>query len=367
MSKYLENTYRGKRVLITGHTGFKGSWLSLWLTMLGAKVYGVSLDPCGDLNSFSAIASSLEINDFRHDIRDGPGLNNLVSQIKPDFVFHLAAQALVGSSYVDPVATYTTNTIGTLNILEALKLLDNECVAILITSDKVYNNKEWVWGYRETDELGGFDPYSSSKSCAEMIIKSHVNSYFSLNFANIKIKVARAGNVIGGGDWSDNRLIPDCIKSWSVKKIVTLRNPNSTRPWQHVLEPLSGYLCLGAYCRHNNTLQGDAFNFGPQPENNYTVESLVENMSVYWRNVRWTSKPDIENQIHEAGLLRLNCDKASSILDWTPALNFSDTVKLTAEWYKNYYENLNCMMGFSENQIAEYINISQIKGVKWAQ
>jgi CDP-glucose 4,6-dehydratase len=238
--------FSGERVLVTGHTGFKGSWLVIWLRMLGAKVAGIALDPPSEPSHFDAAGLAPGMVDLRLDVRDRAALKDRIAQFAPDFVFHLAAQPLVRRSYADPVETYETNVIGTLNVLESLRALDRPCVAVLITSDKCYDNVEWVWGYRETDALGGPDPYSASKGAAELVIRSHVRSYFPSATSKVRIGVGRAGNVIGGGDWADDRIVPDCVRAWSAGAAVELRNPRATRPWQHVLEPLSGYLPLGA-------------------------------------------------------------------------------------------------------------------------
>ena len=252
--------FKGKKVLITGHTGFKGSWLTAWLKLLGAEVFGIALDPITELSNYSVSNITKNIIDKRIDVTDRNKLIREITDISPDIIFHLAAQPLVRDSYKFPHKTWNTNLMGTINVLESLSLIKSKCIAIFITSDKCYQNKEWLWGYRENDELGGEDPYSASKAAAENAIKSYTKSFYQ-NSSNISIASARAGNVIGGGDWSKDRIVVDCVKAWSMNKSVELRNPYSTRPWQHVLEPLSGYLQL-AYKMHNNKeLHGESFNF----------------------------------------------------------------------------------------------------------
>ena len=308
--------YRGKKVLITGHTGFKGSWLSLWLAQLGAKVHGLSFGVPSEPSHFSAADIAFKINDHRIDIRDGASLNNLVEKIQPDFVFHLAAQALVRPAYLNPTDTWQTNAMGTINVLESLRLLRESCVAVFITSDKCYDNVEWVWGYRETDAMGGQDPYSASKGAAELAIRSYVKSYFPKATSKVRIASARAGNVIGGGDWAGDRIVPDCVKAWSASNTVELRNPHSTRPWQHVLEPLSGYLSLAVVLSQQPEIHGEPFNFGPLAQQNHSVLELVRQMALHWDEVRWQDVSESGAGPYESGLLKLNCDKALHYLRW---------------------------------------------------
>jgi CDP-glucose 4,6-dehydratase len=277
--------FDGAKILITGHTGFKGSWLSLWLTKLGAQVYGVSQDIPTTPSLFTSIELEKKLKDYRFDICEKDLLNNLIGEIKPNFIFHLAAQSLVRPSYKDPLNTLKTNALGTAKVLDSLRLLDKPMVAVMITSDKVYDNVEWLWGYRETDRLGGKDPYSASKGMAELVIRSYVESYFNSPNSDVRIGIARAGNVIGGGDWATDRIVPDCINAWSVSKMVDIRNLHATRPWQHVMEPLSGYLSLGLRLYESNNLHGEAYNFGPPARQNYTVRKLINEMANYWDNV----------------------------------------------------------------------------------
>ena len=350
-----QSIYSGKSILITGHTGFKGSWLATWLGTLGAKVIGVALEPPSQPSHFEVAELSGFLENHVLDIRNGDALKELVSQTQPAFVFHLAAQALVRQSYDDPVATYQTNSMGTLNLLEALRPLKKKCTAVLITSDKCYDNVECVWGYRETDSLGGPDPYSASKGVAELVIRSHVKSFFPKD-GFVRIAVGRAGNVIGGGDWASDRIVPDCVRSWAKGETVQLRNPQATRPWQHVLEPLSGYLTLASQLSKNPDLHGEAFNFGPPAHQNHTVLELVQMMSGHWDQVRWEDifACGIEEQLHESGLLKLNCDKAIHHLRWQAILSFQETVRLTTEWYRSYYENPSTIREVTLTQIREY-------------
>lgn len=358
--------YKNKTVLITGHTGFKGSWLSIWLSHLGAKVVGVSNDEVSFPSNFRVSGISDFIDDRRFDIRDANSVKSLIDEIQPDFVFHLAAQALVRSSYENPLETITTNSIGTTNVLDALRNTNKKIVAIMVTSDKAYDNVEWVWGYRETDRLGGKDPYSASKGMAELVIRSYVESYFKQSHSNIRVGVARAGNVIGGGDWANDRIVPDCIKAWSKGEIVNIRNPFATRPWQHVLEPLSGYLNLALNLAQDKKNHGEAYNFGPSADQNYPVNKLIDEMSKYWDQVKWNDISKHNVHVHEAGLLKLNCDKALFELDWHSALKFESTVKMTVEWYKEFYQNQNqSMYNFTVNQIEQYTNSAKLRNLTY--
>jgi len=360
------NQFKGTKVLITGHTGFKGAWLSAWLKKLGAQVIGIALEESNNLSHFNVASIGNDMKDYRLDIRDQKLLNEIILKEKPDFIFHLAAQALVRKSYDDPVDTWSTNVIGTLNILESLRLINKNCYAVIITSDKCYDNVEWVWGYKETDALGGPDPYSASKGAAELVIRSHVKSFFPNN-GKVRIASARAGNVIGGGDWSQDRIIPDCVKAWSEGKIVELRKPHATRPWQHVLEPLSGYLRLAIELKNQPSAHGEAFNFGPPAKQNQSVVELVEAMAIYWNKVKWEDVSSSENGPYESGLLKLNCDKALSLLNWNAVMGFEDTVRMTAKWYSDFYNNPKCIADTTDDQIEEYINFAKLEGLDWAK
>ncbi|MBL79421.1 MAG: CDP-glucose 4,6-dehydratase [Nitrosomonadaceae bacterium] len=364
--KSFQNIFDGKKVLITGHTGFKGSWLSMWLFNLGAKITGISLDIPTQPSNFEASELGTILDDHRVDIRDSKRIDRILEDSNPDFVFHLAAQSIVRYSYENPLETISINALGTATLLDGLRKLKKNIVAVIITSDKAYDNVEWVWGYRETDSLGGKDPYSASKGMAELAIRAYFESYFKSPDSNVRIGIARAGNVIGGGDWAENRIVPDCMKAWSCGDEVSIRNPNSTRPWQHVLEPIGGYLVLGAKLALQPEVHGQSFNFGPPAEQNYSVDDLISEMGKYWDNARW-KKDSIESRpLHEAGLLKLNCDKALFDLNWKPTMDFGDTVRMTVEWYREFYEgNRISMRKFTIAQINEYTQLAQSKNMSW--
>lgn len=358
----LENIYRDKTVLVTGHTGFKGSWLSLWLSRLGAKVIGLSVDIPTEPSHFVASEISKYIEDNRVDICDLEEVKSTVEASRPDFVFHLAAQALVRPSYKNPLETLRINAIGTANVLEALRCLDKKVIAVMITSDKAYDNVEWVWGYRETDRLGGKDPYSASKGMAELAIRSYIESFFNTPDNNIRVGITRAGNVIGGGDWAIDRIVPDCVKAWSRGQIVEIRKPHATRPWQHVLEPLSGYLALAVELYNSNEKHGEAYNFGPHAHQNHSVMELINQMAKSWDDVRWSDISNDSQHMHEAGLLKLNCDKALFDLNWLPTLQFEETVQMTTAWYKAYYRDPGkSMHEFTIKQIDEYMRLAKLR------
>lgn len=359
--------FQGKNVLVTGHTGFKGSWLVSWLTRLGANVAGFSDRIPTTPSHFVESGIATRISDHRGDVNDLEAVKKLISDFRPDFIFHLAAEALVGEAYENPQRAFQTNALGTVNVLEALRCVQSPTVCIFITSDKVYDNVEWIWGYREVDAIGGKDPYSASKGMAELAIKSYFSSFFNAPDSVVKIGVGRAGNVIGGGDWSANRLVPDCVKSWSQNEEVEIRNLDATRPWQHVLEPLSGYLALAESLSHGHTSNGEAFNFGPPAENDFSVRDLITSMQSYWNNVAFKDVAPSAILHHEAGLLKLNCDKAQSLLGWKASLSYSETVKLTMEWYKAFYEEDNLdVRALTDSQIDKYVCIAKNSGTTWA-
>ena len=350
----MKNVYKNKNVVVTGHTGFKGSWLVAWLKQMGAAVTGIALDPPTNPNHFEAAQLANSIQDCRFDIRDFSAVEKAILAAKPDFLFHLAAQPIVVESYMNPIDTWNTNLMGTISVLEALRKINHDCSAVLITSDKCYDNVEWEWGYRENDRLGGPDPYSASKGAAEIAIRSYVRSYFSGADNSVGIASARAGNVIGGGDWANQRIIPDSVRCWSKNKTVELRNPHSTRPWQHVLEPLGGYLSLAVQLSQNKALHGEAFNFGPLMQQNKSVLDLVKQMSLSWPKVKWIECKPQSPKFYESGLLKLNCDKALHSLNWHALLNFEETVSLTAEWYRTFYESPDMIKNITEKQISDY-------------
>ena len=362
------NSYRGRRVLVTGHTGFKGSWLTTWLLKMGAAVIGVSKDVPTRPAMFEELGLVHKIRHVQADIRDLGAMRDLFADVQPDFVFHLAAQAIVSTSYADPEETMTTNVIGTMNVLEALRAFVRPCVAVLITSDKCYDNMEWVWGYRETDRLGGKDVYSGSKGAAELLIKSYLHSFFQ-NDHPVRLGIGRAGNVIGGGDWANSRIVADCMRSWSAGRTVEIRNPHATRPWQHVLEPLSGYLALGQALAIQKRLHGEAFNFGPRAEQNHTVANLLEDLSRYWGFGKSDEPYRVSANIafHEAGLLKLNCDKALSYLKWESNLSYAETIGLVGDWYSGYYRAHADMYSLTLEQIAVYEHLGIERGRIWSK
>lgn len=365
MSQYL-NVFENKTVVITGHTGFKGSWLALWLSQLRAKVIGISDAIPTSPSHFESGGLWSILDDRRLDIRNRAELCSQLNEIKPDFIFHLAAQPLVRNSYSDPIKTWETNTLGTINLLESLRTFEHDCTAIMITSDKCYDNVEWIWGYKETDALGGPDPYSASKGAAELAIRSYVRSYFKAN-GPVRIGIGRAGNVIGGGDWAGDRIIPDCMRAWARGEVVPLRNPNATRPWQHVLEPLSGYLNLAVELCLSHKFHGEPFNFGPAASTNQSVGLLVDSMCRQWDKALWEDTSSKEAGPYESGLLKLNCDKALYHLNWQSNWNFDRTVKETIDWYKAFYseESLD-IKDISLGQIESYTKSAREKGLLWA-
>ncbi|MBC8052959.1 MAG: CDP-glucose 4,6-dehydratase [Sphingobacteriaceae bacterium] len=362
----LSESYKGKKVLITGNTGFKGSWLTVWLLNLGADVIGLSRDVPTDPSMFDVLQLKSKIKHYQGDVTDLSFVKEVVEKESPDFVFHLAAQAIVSTSYSDPCDTIATNVIGTMNVLEALREYTKPCVAIMITSDKCYDNVEWLWGYRETDALGGKDIYSGSKGAAELVIKSYYHSFFAKAHP-VKIAIGRAGNVIGGGDWAKDRIVVDSVLSWSKGKPVEIRSPKATRPWQHVLEPLSGYLWLGASLENNEALNGEAFNFGPKAEQNRTVVELLADLSADWGFNKVEDAIRITGNIpfHEAGLLKLNCDKALFLLRWESNLEYQETIRFISNWYYSYYIDSKDMYELTLSQIKEYETVAQQRGKIW--
>jgi len=358
------DTYRNRRVLVTGHTGFKGSWLSAWLDSLGAVVGGISLDVPTKPSHFELLGLEQRMRHYVGDIRDRARLAEVVDDFHPDIIFHLAAQALVRRSYSDPVTTFETNVMGMVNLLECIRNRESIQVAVLITSDKTYRNNEWPWGYRETDMLGGHDPYGGSKSCADLVAHSYYASF--LRHTSTRMAIARAGNVIGGGDWADDRIVPDCIRAWAAGESVAVRNPRATRPWQHVLEPLSGYLWLGSCLwEQRRALNGEAFNFGPDTNVNHTVGDLLSAMATAWPQAKWHIPKGHENDGSEATLLKLSCDKALSFLEWQAVLQFPETVSFTVDWYRRWRENPSDMYAVTVGQIENYCRLAEQRSVPW--
>jgi CDP-glucose 4,6-dehydratase len=351
----LEKAYRGKKVFLTGHTGFKGSWLLLWLHSLGAEVKGYALAPENKNDLYHLIEGDSLCHSVIADIRDRKKIKEEVLSFQPDFIFHLAAQPLVRLSYQLPVETFETNITGTANLLDAMRFLDKPCDAVMITTDKVYENLEKEYHYKETDRLGGFDPYSASKAAAEIVISSYRNSFFNLNEYGRhqkSIAVARAGNVIGGGDRAKDRIIPDIIRALESNEDIIVRNPEAVRPWQHVLEPVFGYLLLGARLKENPSFFGDAWNFGPEHEDFLKVGALVELAIQSWGNGKYKT-PELAGQPHEAGLLQLDNTKAKTGLGWTPGFNSETAIRKTMDWYRNAAPSYR---SFTLGQIKEYIS-----------
>ncbi|HIS34897.1 MAG TPA: CDP-glucose 4,6-dehydratase [Candidatus Avirikenella pullistercoris] len=366
---FFGNIYYGKKVLITGNTGFKGSWLTCWLLELGAKIYGISKDIPTSPSMFEELHLKDRIVQYMDDIRDKERIKRIIDEVEPDFVFHLAAQPIVSLSYSEPVDTISTNVMGTTHILEALRLYNKPCFVVIITSDKCYDNVEWVWGYKETDALGGKDVYSGSKGAAEIIFKCYYNSFFKRPDCPIKLVTARAGNVIGGGDWALDRIVPDCMRSWSNNRFVEIRSPKATRPWQHVLEPLSGYLQLAEQLYKNPELTGESFNFGPQAEYSHTVQELLEDLSRCWhyKNAKEAYRITGDIKFHEAGLLKLNCDKALFYLKWMPTLDYHTLIHFTGDWYYVFYQRHTDMFAYTIEQIKRYQQIAEEKGLQWTK
>ena len=369
ISIMFSNHYRGKKVLITGHTGFKGSWLTAWLLKLEAIVCGISDQIPTSPSMFESLALEQKIEHHFCDIRDFNGVSKILTNFKPDYVFHLAAQPIVSSSYEDPLNTISTNVMGTAILLEALKQWNQPCNVVFITSDKCYENVEWMWGYKETDHLGGRDIYSGSKGAAEVIFHAYYHSFFTHQNNKIRMATGRAGNVIGGGDWAKDRIVVDCIKSWAEGNVVEIRSPNATRPWQHVLEPLSGYLTLGARLNSDRQLLGESFNFGPRSEQNRTVLDLLIDLSEHWSfgksDVPYRVTADIP--FHEASLLKLNCDKSLFLLKWEANLSYKECVQMVGEWYFSFYKTKKNMYQCTQDQITRYENLAMEKNLIWNQ
>ena len=362
--------WRGKKVFLTGHTGFKGTWLSLWLQQLGAQVTGYALPPPTHPSLFEVAQVAQGMTSIIGDIRDVTMLSNAMRQAAPDIVIHMAAQPLVRRSYVDPVETYSTNVMGTVHLLESIRQTPTVRAVVNVTSDKCYENKEWVWGYRESEPMGGFDPYSSSKGCAELVSAAYRNSYFNIaKHAGhpVAMATARAGNVIGGGDWSENRLIPDILRAIEKSQCVSVRNPQAIRPWQHVLEPLSGYLVLAKELSEKGFLHREPFNFGPKTEQNYTVSELVAKLSSYWDSAQNIELKEDHSPPPESQLLKLNCDKAQNILKWETVLDLDETIQFTAEWYLGFQKAPDDIRCLTENQIDKYSDLAVMRGIKWAK
>ncbi len=360
-----KNIYKDKKVLVTGHTGFKGSWLCLWLLELGANICGYSLTPPTEPNHFELL--NLTMRSEIGDIRDNDNLSRVFNDFQPEIVFHLAAQPLVRLSYHEPMETFSTNIMGTVNIFEECRKSESVRAIINITSDKCYDNKEWIYGYREIDAKGGFDPYSASKGCAELVTDSYRNSFFNNHDFNTKhhtlLASCRAGNVIGGGDWANDRLISDIMRAVSVGETVEIRNPNATRPWQHVLEPLSGYLQIGQKLLEGNVKFAEGWNLGPDDNGAISVKEVVENIQQYWSDITY-KLVDVSSDLHEANLLKLDCSKAHNKLKWNAVWDSNKTFKMTTNWYKIFYKKQHIN---SLSDLQEYIKDAQAKDLAWTK
>ena len=358
--------YRGKRVLVTGHTGFKGSWLCEWLLGLGAKVTGFSLLPTTTPSLFEQLELGSRCEHLIGDVRDLNAVHGVFAQMKPDFVFHLAAQPLVRQSYSIPIETYATNVMGTAHVLEAVRRNALPCTVVIVTTDKCYENREWHHGYREEDPMGGHDPYSSSKGAAELVVSAYRRSYFSPATAGIRVASVRAGNVIGGGDWALDRIVPDCMRALQRGETIAVRNKASVRPWQHVLEPLSGYLWLGARLAQDG---GDAsglvsaFNFGPRLESNQPVAALVENILRHWPG-RWEGRQE-DGALHEARNLNLSIEKAFHLLQWQPVWDFAASIERTVRWYRACAGGAN-YRALTIGDLRAYTTTAHQQGLPWA-
>lgn len=357
--------FEDKKVLVTGHTGFKGSWLTLWLLELGARVVGVSDDVPTIPSHYATAGLGSLVQEYWLDIRNASELARVFEKERPDFVFHLAAQALVSLSYEDPLKTYSTNAIGSANVLEAIRRASCNCTVVMITSDKCYENVETYYGYREDDPLGGRDPYSASKAAAEIIASSYIRSFFTDSDHAVHAARARAGNVVGGGDWAKDRLIPDIIRAWQAQQPVIIRRPASTRPWQHVLEPLSGYLWLAANLATNDRLHGEAFNFGPDGGEIYPVADVCRLLETHLPGLA-IHIDETSGSFEEAGLLKLCCDKAKSYLDWNPVMTFEETMALTAEWYRRHVADPEGnIVAKTREQIRHYCELATQRHHPW--
>lgn len=356
MTNNLEEAYKGKRVFITGHTGFKGAWLLKTLSLLGATIKGYALEPQTENDLYNLINGDDLCSSIIADLRDKERLAGEIVSFQPDYIFHLAAQPLVRLSYQIPSETFEVNAIGTAHLLDGVRLLEKTCQVVIITTDKVYKNNEWVHPYRETDRLGGYDPYSASKACTELVIDSYRNSFFNTELYtkhSKSIAVARAGNVIGGGDWSTDRLIPDIVNSLARNQKVIIRNPDAVRPWQHVLEPVTGYLSLGANLSKHPVRFSQAYNFGPNNEDSLSVIDMLNLTIKAWGCGEYEIKRDL-NQLHEAGLLKLDTSKAASALQWFPKMNANKTVQFTIQWYKQFFSDPRSIDAFTTNQINDF-------------
>lgn len=355
--------YRGKKVLVTGHTGFKGSWICHWLKLLGAEVAGLSHGIVSEPSHFEVSGLESKIRHYTGHVEDQNLVKSVMDEFEPEVVFHLAAEAIVRTCIDDPITALKTNVLGTAVMLKAVEKSSTVKSAVFITSDKCYENVEWEYGYRETDHLGGKDPYSASKAAAEHVFHSFYSTYFK-ELSSTKIATARAGNVIGGGDWAAKRIVPDCVRSWSAGEIVEIRSPEATRPWQHVLEPLSGYLWLAKILTEKEDVNGESFNFGPRAEVVETVRALVDEMNLHWDKAAWKDASSLNQAKNEAGLLKLCCDKAMAELNWTAILSFKETIQMTSKWYSRFYSKDQSIE--TQKNIEEYCRLAKERGCVWS-
>ena len=364
IKKLFRDVYNKRKVLVTGHTGFKGSWLAFWLQRMGAEVFGYSLSPSTDPSHFSKL--NLKINSRIADIRFFQEVNACFQFFQPEIVFHLAAQSLVRRSYKEPLYTFETNVMGTANIIEASRLTESVRAVVIVTSDKCYENKEWEWGYRESDPMGGHDPYSASKGCAELLTTSYRESFFDKKTGTsnqLLVATARAGNVIGGGDWAEDRLIPDAIRAVSREEKLKIRNPHATRPWQHVLEPLSGYLMLGQRLFEGDKVFADAWNFGPSDDDTLTVEDVLEYMKMKWVGLDYFLESN-DDHPHEAGMLKLDSSKARQKLGWRPVWDCGQAIEKTIKWYQTFYGQGTIL---TSSDLNAFLDSAKDRGLVWAR
>lgn len=366
MTGLLAEAYAGKRVLVTGHTGFKGSWMCVWLEAMGAEVFGLSLDPPTEPSMF-ALARVESLVDHRiGDIRDAALVHDRIAEVRPDAVFHMAAQPIVRESYRTPVETLATNVMGTAHVLDAVRRLGRPCAVVIVTSDKCYDNREWVWGYRETDPMGGHDPYSMSKGAAELVTQSWRRSFFAAPDSPVRVASARAGNVVGGGDWAADRILTDCIAALAADAPIRVRNPLATRPWQHVLEPVGGYLWLGRQLlQPDGQRYAEGWNFGPQSDSVRPVRDLVELVIAAWGSGSWEA-PEDPGQVKEALSLALDIDKARHQLAWRPSWSIETCVERTVEWYRAWHRGDNDLLALTRSQVAAYASDAAARGLRWA-
>ncbi|MHB8107753.1 MAG: CDP-glucose 4,6-dehydratase [Candidatus Cryosericum sp.] len=369
MNQLFGGYYCGRRVFVTGHTGFKGSWLTQWLLLLGAEVTGYSIGVPTQPSLYESLGLSGQIQDVRGDVRRREDVQTAMDQVAPEVVIHMAAQALVLPSYADPLTTFETNVMGTANVLEAARHCPSVRSVVMVTTDKCYANNEWQYGYRESDALGGHDPYSASKAAAEMVVASYRSSFFdpgSGSGQRTGVASVRSGNVIGGGDWAADRLIPDCTRALAEGKTIVVRNPDSVRPWQHVLESLSGYLWLGALLTRDPARYGGAWNFGPDPENDVSVEQLVGLVCQAWGGAAQFETGTSAHALSEAGILRLDCTKARSQLGWHPVYDVGEAVQQTVTWYRATMEDAGQAIPLIVRSIGDYVQAAHSNGVSWA-